>query len=355
VHFVEQIQSGACVDDAGAPASFEHSANLTYFRHIVNAFGMTATSSLICDDGAKVHGRSYEDVVAIAGHADALINISGHLTQARILDRVRRKAYVDLDPGFTQFWQAQGIPGARLEGHDYYFSVGENIGRPGCDIPTCGLTWHRKPRFVVLEQWPVSASGDPHRFTTVGAWRGPFGPVEYEGRTFGLKVHEFRKFITLPTRTAQTFELALNIHPSDQADLDALHRHHWRIINPRTVAATPQTFREYVQGSGGEFSAAQGIYVSTQCGWLSDRTVRYLASGKPALVQDTGFSANYPVGEGLVAFRTLDEAVAGAEDIAHNYPRHARAARDLAETYFNSDTVLPTLFQHMDLPLGKPR
>jgi len=355
VYFVEQIRSETCVDQTGAPATFEQSANLEYFQRIVRAFGMEGTASLLCDEGDRVHGLAYRDVLEIATKADVLINISGHLTHAPILDRVRRKAYIDLDPGFTQFWQAQGIQGARLEGHDFHFTVGENIGRPDCPIPTCGLTWWPKTRFVVLERWPVCEHGDPLRLTTVGSWRGPFGPVEHEGRLFGLKVHEFRKFIALPSRAPQTFELALNIHASDRADLDALLHHGWRIVSPREVAGDPLAFRQYVQGSGGEFSAAQGIYVSTQCGWLSDRTVRYLASGKPALVQDTGFSRNYPVGEGLMAFRTLDEAAAGAEAIARDYPRHARAARHLAETYFDSDKVLPRLFRHMDLPLEAPR
>ena len=134
-----------------------------------------------------------------------------------ILDAVRRKAYFDEDPGFTQFWCHQGIKSIPLEGYDSYFTVGENIGTPGCQIPTCGLQWRRQPRFVVLDQWPVCGDGDPNRFTTVGAWRGPYGPVEHDGRTFGLKVHEFRKVITLPRRAGQTFEIALSIHPSDAA------------------------------------------------------------------------------------------------------------------------------------------
>jgi hypothetical protein len=106
------------------------------------------------------------------------------------------------------------------------------------------------------------------------------------------------------------------------------------------VAADPFAFRRYVQTSGAEFSVAQGIYVQTWSGWFSDRTVRYLASGKPALVQDTGFSCNYPVGDGLVPFGTLEDAMAGADRIARDYDRHCRAARALAEAYFDSDKVL---------------
>jgi len=349
VYFVEHIRSGTCVSDAGTPAPFEESANLRYFRDVMRRFDLEGRASLVCDEGREVHGPGYRDVLEIAASADLLVNISGHLTLEPVRRRVRRTAYIDLDPGFTQFWHAQGT--ARLAAHDFYFTVGENVGTPGCPIPTCGLRWWPKRRFCVLDQWPVSRGGDPNRLTTVAAWRGDFGPIEHQGRRFGLKVHEFRKFITLPRRAPQTLEIALSIHPADAADLAALEAHGWRIADPREVAADPLAFRGYVQGSGGECSVAQGIYVETGSGWLSDRTVRYLASGKPALVQDTGFSRNYPVGDGLVPFRTLEEAAAGAERIARDYDRHARAARALAETYFASDAVLPGMLDRMGITL----
>ena len=145
------------------------------------------------------------------------------------------------------------------------------------------------------------------------------------------------------------FEIALDIDPADERDLVALRDHGWHVVDPTVVASGPVAFRQYVQASGAEFSVAQGIYVETQSGWFSDRTVRYLASGRPVLVQDTGFSRNYPVGEGLVAFRTMDEAVAGAERIARDYAGHGRAARAIAEAYFDSDRVLGRLLEETGL------
>ena len=193
----------------------------------------------------------------------------------------------------------------------------------------------------MLDDWPVCPTPlDQGRFTTIANWRGPFGPVQFGSRTFGLKVHEFRKFITLPRVAPLPFEIALNIHPNDHRDLDALRAQGWQIVDPQTVASDPQAFRQYVQQSAAEFSVAQGIYVDTASGWFADRTVRYLASGKPALVQDTGFTRNIPTGEGLIAFKTLEEAAAGAKQIARNYDQHCRAARSLAQRYFNSDEVL---------------
>jgi len=179
----------------------------------------------------------------------------------------------------------------------------------------------------------------------VATWRGPYGRVEHAGRTYGVKLDEFRKVLPLPRRSGHTFELALDVHPDEGRDLAALREHGWRLVDPREVAGDPGLFRHYVQGSGAEFSVAQGIYVETSSGWFSDRTTRYLASGKPALVQDTGFSQTIPTGDGLLTFRTLDEAVVGAEAIAADYDRHARAARAIAEEYFDSDKVLARMLE----------
>ena len=343
VVFVEQIDRASCVDAAGDVADFESSATLAYFRRIVEQFGLAGSAALIYEGGEQVWGMTQSELLAVAEAADLLVNITGHLTQEPLLRRLRRKAYVDLDPGYTQFWHAAGNLGPHLTGHDVYFTVGENIGSPGCSSPTGGIPWQPVRQPVVLEHWPVSLQGDRDRFTTIASWRGPYGRVEYDGRTFGLKAHEFRKFVALPGHVPQAFEIALDIHPADVNDLELLRGHGWRIVDPKQVVPDPPAFRSYVQESGAEFSVAQGIYVETDSGWFSDRTVRYLASGKPALVQDTGFSRNLPTGEGLLAFQTLDEAIDGARRIARDYDRHCRAARALAERYFSADVVLRDL------------
>jgi hypothetical protein len=340
VYFMEQINKESCVDATGATAAFEHSANLAYFKEVTKRFGWSGSAALIYEEGEQIHGLTYGELLDIAEAADLLVNITGHLTLEPLMRRLRRKAYLDLDPGFTQFWHASGDAGARLEGHDLYFTIGENIGTPVCPIPTGGIRWRPTRQPVVLDHWPVSREGDRDRFTTVATWRGPYGPVRYGGKIFGLKVHEFRKIIELPERVPQTFEIALDIHPAEEGDLNLLNRHGWRLVDPEVAVPDPGRFRRYVQSSGGEFSVAQGIYVDTHSGWFSDRTIRYLASGKPVLVQDTGFGRNYPVGEGLVAFRTPGEAIAGAGRIGRDYEQHCRAARSLAEEYFDSDTVL---------------
>jgi hypothetical protein len=347
VYFLEEIKQATCQDAAGASCAFADSVNLAYFKEITRQFGLAENASLIYEGGQQIHGLTRGELEELAASADLLVNISGHLTWEPIFRRFRRKAFIDIDPGFTQIWHAEGISGARLAGHDGYFTIGENIGTPACSIPTCGISWKRVRPPVFLPEWPRAGVRVDGGFNTIASWRGPYGPVQYQGKTFGLKVHEFRKLFGLPERSRQLFEIALNIHPADSQDLQALLRHGWRITDPHQAAGDPVRFRRYVQGSGAEFSPAQGIYVDTESGWFSDRTVCYLASGKPALVQDTGFGRNYLVGEGLLAFRTLEEAVAGAEAIVRDYEKHCRAARKLAETFFDSDKVLSRFLEEV--------
>ena len=355
VYFVEQIDRQACRNVAGEITSFEDCANRAYFNEVMAQFNLSNVATLFHTENTQTVGLTYAELLDLADEAACLINISGHLAHEPLLRRIRRKVYIDIDPGFTQFWVAAGVGGARLCGHDVYFTIGENIGTPACAIPTGDIAWRHTRQPVVLDEWPVSpiplgcvpGEEEALRFTTIASWRGPYGPVHYDGRTYGLKVHEFRKFIELPARAPGRFELALAIHPADERDQRLLHQHGWQLVEPQQVAADPLRFRQYVQGSHAEFSVAQGIYVDTASGWFSDRTVRYLASGKPVLVQDTGFSRHLPVGEGLLAFSTLPEALTGVQRIAADYEDHCCAARALATEYFDSDKVLVKLCEQV--------
>lgn len=339
VCFVEQIAASACVADDGRPAAFESSANRRYFEETVSTLAPGCPAALVRDDGPVTEGIPFEELLERARGAELLVNISGHLELEPVRSAPRRAAYVDLDPGFTQVWEEARPGSARLGGHDAYFTVGENVGEPACSIPTAGVEWRPLPPPVTLDDWPVAQGDRLDRFTTISTWRSPLGSLSHGSMTFSGKHHQWRRMIELPSRSSHDFEIALDIHPGDGADREALERHGWRLRDPRAVAGDPLAFRSYVQGSGAEFSVAHGVYVETGSGWLSDRTVRYLASGKPAIVQDTG-AGSYAPGEGIITFRTLDEAVAGAAAIARDYDRHARAARALAEQRFNSDRVL---------------
>jgi hypothetical protein len=238
-------------------------------------------------------------------------------------------------------WRALGLHDA-FQGHDIYVTVGESVGAPECTIPTGGIDWITTPQPVVLEHWP-SQAGRGRAFTSVGSWRGPFGPIEFEGATYGLRVHEFRKFADLPRRVSEPLEIALDIDEADARDVELLRSAGWTLRDPRSVAADPWRYRSYVQESRAELMVAKNLYVQSRSGWFSDRSICYLASGRPVLAQDTGFSRHHPVGEGLLAFTTLDEAAEGVERIGADYALHSRAARKLAEERFDSDRVLGRL------------
>jgi hypothetical protein len=325
-------------------------ADLAWFAKITGQFGLAGRFALLGDDGKSIAGLSFDEIRSIAKSAELLVNISGHLRLGELKELPRIKVFIDEDPGYTQMWQASGVGGTRLEGHDHYFTLGQNIGREGCTIPACGIRWRAIRPPVVLDWWPAcDARRDDDVFTTVASWRGAFGPLTYAGNTFGQKAHEFRKFIDLPRRTGQAFELALDIHAGDQRDIDSLQGNGWRLVDPKIVAPDPLAFRNYVQSSYAEFSVAQGVYVATNSGWFSDRTARYLASGKPAVVQETGFSQTISVGEGLLSFRTLDEAADCVKRVKDDYARHSIAARKIAEEFFDSDRVLGAFLREIDL------
>jgi len=338
-YLIEEIASATCVDDAGHAASFDESFNLAFFKHATGTFGLEGRAVLVCDGGQETYGAAPADVAALASDADFVVNISGHLRSPAFRARTRRKIYLDLDPGYTQFWHLSGAS-PEIDGHDAFFTIGENIGNARCSIPNAGVKWQPTRQPTILSDWPVLDAHDDGRFTTVASWRGPYGPVEHGGRRYGPKAHEFRKFIGMPQQAEQAFEIALQIHPDDSADLRLLQDHQWRVTDPAEAAGDAARFRSYVQHASAEFSVAQGVYVHTASGWFSDRSVRYLASGRPVLVQDTGFSANIPVGEGLLCFDTLDDARRGAARIAADYAAHAVAARRVAEEAFEHERVL---------------
>ncbi|MBS1868256.1 MAG: hypothetical protein JSS99_01180 [Actinobacteria bacterium] len=345
VLFVEQLAAADCVDAVGRPADFAASANAAVFRGTTEAFGFDGDAALVCPDDGRVLGMSREQLLERLGEAALLVNISGHLRWRPALERLPRRVFVDLDPGYTQIWHASGGEAAGLEGHELHFTVGANVGTERCDLPTSGIEWRPIRQPVVLDRWPLPPPDERRDFggfTTVASWRGAYGRPVWEGRSYGLKAHEFRRYASLPETTGLPFAAALDIHPADAHDAARLRAGGWRLLDPALVGDI-DSFRRFVRGSGAEFSTAQGVYVETRSGWFSDRTVRYLASGRPALVQDTGFSEHLPVGDGLIAFDTPDEARAGAHAIVADYARHSAAARALAERCFAPAPALAPL------------
>jgi len=325
-------------EDSTSPLSAHERRRLV---DVLSAFDMQDSYALLAPDGATA-GLSRADALEVVRRSRALVNVMGYVRDQAVLEAAPLRIFLDIDPGYGQMWRELGLADV-LAGHDTFVTIAGNMGAPSCSVPAAGVTWTTTRPPVVLERWPATGGGDA--FTTVATWRGPWGPLDFAGRTYGSRVHEFRKFATLPGRVGAACELALDIHEDETTDLTSLRRGGWTLVDPRAAVADPASYRRYIQRSRAEICVAKNMYVDTRSGWISDRSVCYLASGKPVLAQDTGFSETLPTGSGLIAFSTLDEAVAGVDAIEAEYEYHSVAARELAEEYFDSDLVLADLLE----------
>jgi hypothetical protein len=310
------------------------------FHSECGPFGIEDRWAVLGDD-RRVYGMSHRQLTALCNDCDLLINLCGALKDVELLRRIKRRAFFDLDPGFMQIWAQQWDMG--LSAHNLHFTVGLNVGQPDFPIPLRGIAWQTFVPPVALEYWPAQADSPGGPFTTIGQWRGQY--AEWRGEIYGPKADEFLKLADLPRRTAQPLELALLIHEAETNDIGKLRAGGWRLVDPHNAARGLVGFRSYIQQSRAEFSVAKAGYVKSRSGWFSDRTVCYLASGRPALVQDTGFSKFLPTGKGLLKFSAQEEALAGIAAINADYAGHCAAARQLAEERFAAPIVLQKILE----------
>src|SRR6266496_4078951 len=279
-------------------------------------------------------GHNRPDAEAIFEGADLLLNFHYAIAPA-LLSRFRRTALVDIDPGLLQFWISRGQ--LAVPSHDFYFTISENVAGGRGKIPDTGRQWIPIRPAVSLEHWPAVFSPSSEAFTTVSIWDSSDWVVDAEETYENTKRVAYLQFADLPNLTSQPLELALFLRTErDWTELRDLEQRGWCVRHSREVAATPQAYQQYIQASRGEFSCAKPSYIRFQTGWISDRTVCYLASGKPAVVQDTGPISFLPNGEGLFRFKTAMEAAEAFETINADYERHCRAARRIAESFFDA-------------------
>ena len=349
VVLVDRLEPDMCLDATGRPCDVEDSENLRYLAAVMERFGLGERWAVLYGGGRRSLGMSRAALEGAADESALILNVNGFVDDPEVMRRAGLRAYLDIDPGFGQMWRALGLHDM-FAGHDAFVTIGERIGAPDCKVPTCGLDWITTPQPVVLEEWPTTGAPAQGAFTSVASWRGPFAPIEYEGVTYGLRVHEFRRFAELPRRVTERLEVALDIHEAETPDLELLAANGWQLADPALAASDPWAYRDYVRDSKAELMIAKGMYVTSRSGWVSDRSICYLASGRPVAAQETGFSELYPAGAGLLAFEDLDGAVTAVETIAGDYEHHARAARRLAEEHFDSDKVLRRLLRELGIP-----
>jgi len=339
-YYVEHINAENCIDADWKPAPFAASENARYFRAVMEQFDFMEHASLFESDGDGHVGLGREAVERLAPDVDLFINLSGRFHWAPILGAARRRMYLDLDPGFVQIWQAQYGVDMNLRDHEVYVTVGLNLGAPDCPLPTCDVQWYTTLPPVVLDQWATPHAPGP-AYTTVADWRG-YSPVEWRGEWYGQKAQEFLRILELPRRVSAPLEICLAIHP-DEPDRAKLEQNGWRLTSPATHAETPDAYRAYIQQSRGEFTAVKHGYAAGRSGWFSDRSVCYLAAGRPVIIQDTVIAPYVPTGNGLLTFTDIDSAAAALESVERNYAHHAAAAAAFARTHLDSDRVLARL------------
>ena len=270
---------------------------------------------------------------------DLLLNFHYELAAA-LLARFRRTALVDIDPGMLQLWWRQGH--LRIHEHDRYFTIGEHL-----DDSVPGVTWTHTAPAVSLDLWPYRYDPASEAFTSVSSWRtGTYVDLEGDGTMLDSnKRVSYLQLADLPRRAGQRLELASVLGPGEEEDRSLLEERGWRVRDSTVAVRTPEAYQHYIQDSRGELGCAKPAYVLLGNAWLSDRTVCYLATGKPAVVQDTGPSSYLPDGCGLLRFSTVDEAAAALAEVDAHYERHCRAAREIAEACFSATAAVTRILR----------
>jgi len=335
---------------------------VNYVAKLMSSFGLQDRWAYRSRVDGRVFGLSETEISRLFESADALINLTGSTQLFEEHIRVPIRIYLETDPIARQVEVIQGDRKAidLLEAHTHYFTYGENFGAPDCSVPLTRFNYHPTRQPIVLDWWKADArlasepNGHPDVrpcFTTMAKWRQPGKDIELNGETYSWSKHvEFLKFIDLPFRSEEVFELALAWEDEkDEEAIPQLTSHGWRVVDAISLSLDIAPYREYILGSRGEFTVAKDQNIRFRSGWFSDRSACYLAAGKPVVTQDTAFDNILPTGRGLFAFRSMEDILTAIDTIQSNYEQHCRAAREIAEEYFAAEKVLRSLIERVGL------
>ncbi len=343
VYFVEDSGDSpwCCYDPARNVTDADPAYGLRFARHVFEWAGLDARWAYYDAHTLRWLGPGADRILEVCASADLLLNLSGVNPLRPWLLPIPARALVDTDPVFTQIRHLMDGAARDLALlHTSFLSFAENIGTDRSSVPDDGFPWQATRQPIVLDAWPVTPGPADGKFTTVMQWDS-YAAREYDGRHYGMKSSSFGRYLDLPDRAGRVFELAIG----GLATQALLTGKGWGVRNPLELARDPWTYQSYIQASKAEFSVAKHGYVVSRSGWFSERSAAYLASGRPVLLQDTGFSDWLPTGTGAVAFTSPEEALAGIEAINSRYRRHGEAARALAKQYFDAREVLPRLIE----------
>jgi hypothetical protein len=333
------------LDRLDAATASDSAAALHWVDTVMGDAGLAGCWAVLTGEGSP-HGMEATELRRRVEGA-LLLDVMGFIGDHPAADAVARRVFVDVDPGYSQLWRELGYADL-LAGHDRFVTVGLCVGEASCTVPTCGVPWVTTPPPVVLERWPAAPVADSAAsLSTVGSWRGPWGVLDRNGVRLGQRAHTFRALLDLPARTDAGFEVMLDIDPGDAADLAGLEAAGWNVADPLEAVPTRAEYMALVHRSLAELSVAKEMYVRTGSGWFSDRSACYLASGRPVVALDTGFSHHLPTGEGLLAFADAEGAAEAVAALRAEPARHARAARAIAEEHLDAHRVLSRLLDEV--------
>lgn len=330
-------------DPARQVTDADSSYGRRYVEETLARFGLSGRWCYYSQFENKFYGLTESELDKLCRSADLFINVSTVNPVRPMYAQVQRKVAIDTDPVFTQVRLACGDEYLRglYAPHDVCFTCGMFVAEPKCDIPTGGIAWRKMPLPTYLDSWRIAPPPPADApFTTVMNWSS-YKSVEFNGRFYGQKDIEFDKLWDLPKRVSSPIELAIG----RGAPEEKLRAHGWRLTNSVAKTQTLDAYSAYITGSRGELGITKNGYIAGRTGSFSDRSQLYLASGRPVLAQETGFSDWLPTGEGLLVFNDIESAVEGIERINRDYARHAAAARRIAEEYFDSDKVLGAMLE----------
>ena len=328
------LKSDSMVEDNFVP--------LSYLQNTMSRHGLDNRWTFI-DHRGEQFGCVGNDFREFLRSADLFINVTGAGIMRDDYLQISRRAYIDTDPGFIQLRIERGNEKdvEQLNCHNSHFTFGMNMGEPGCLIPAAGFRWFRTVQPICLQLLPVApVPSVTAPFTTILKWQS-YSAIEHGDEVYGLKDMEFKKFLNLPEGTIQELEIAYTGRPP----VENLEAYGWRFRKGHDISSSVDNYLRYIQESRGEWSIAKNAYVKMRSGWFSERSACYLASGRPVVVQDTGFTDWLHADMGVKSFRTPDEALAAIDDVNSRYEAHCRAAREVAEAYFDARKVLPRLIE----------
>jgi hypothetical protein len=334
----------ACYDPARNTMTDDPAAGLRIVGGLLDNSGL-GERWCMTDYRGRCHGMSATQMNELFKQADIFIDCGSHGSWLEEAASLPCRVLIDGEPSYTQIrWEALIASGQNPPAYDHYFTNGLLFGTDTCDAPTLGHTWRPIPNPVDTAFYQPLPAPDFRKLSTVMNWSA-HNKVNYKGRELGQKDAEFERFIGLPGKTDVRMELAV----AGNVPTQTLQSHGWVVRDAHEVTRTIGSYREYIRESAGEFGVCKQVFVATRNGWFSDRSAAYLASGRPVILQDTGFSEVLPTGEGLFAVNHEDEAASAIESVFSDYDRHAAAARRIAVEYLDAERVMGGLLNDVGI------